>query len=197
MESNVYIDELVGFLPIFRNVPEVLRVTDQYLLVEQTGDTVRITGTNGALMVMYQRQAQGNLGTGLVPVEAIKEIKKIKLKYSSEVTLRWEESDRITILYAGDTIIQHIEHPANAYPKYRQVIPSKISGKTSQFDPDQLRAVKQVFATVTGKDSFHVYHNGQSAAVIVSTHSEDILGVLMPWKVDEQEHKPILEKFRQ
>lgn len=196
MESHVYINELIGFLPIFRAVPKVLRVTDQYLLVEQTEDTIRITGTNGALIVIYQQKAQGNIGTGLLPVAAIKDLKRIKSKYNLEATLKWEESNRITILHADEIITKHIDHDPNAYPKYRQVIPTKVSNQTSQLNPDNLHIMKQVFTTITGHDALYVHHNGEGPAVVVSTYSQHIVGLLMPWNVEETPFEPILEKFR-
>jgi DNA polymerase-3 subunit beta len=93
------------------------------------------------------------------------------------------KADTITIApdRVGNSLCQPID---GAYPDWRRVVPSDLSGVTAQFNPAYIADLGKIGVILRGKRrnslDAHIHHNGESPAAITFPEIDDCFAVLMP-----------------
>lgn len=92
----------------------------------------------------------------------------------------------VTLTLAYDGLSLSGKTLDGAFPDYRKVIPSKVSGQPAQFDPRLIGILGKAWSILHGSKRNYYARlglNGEAAA-LVSLGTEDFVGVIAPMRVD-------------
>jgi len=73
------------------------------------------------------------------------------------------------------------------YPDWRRVVPKETSGTPAQYAPDYIFDFHRVSRLFSKRGMIYVSYNGLSPAIITFPDTADVVGVLMPYRLDENE----------
>lgn len=172
------------------------------LLIESSGDTVRLVATDGARLHMIdieqptageQSEPTAPLPDGVIlPRDLVEWALKMPTKHAHGITVRvvptppaddGKARPPVIIMTAGDA---SLSAPAvdGRFPEYLHVIPTEMSGATGQFNPtyvaDAYLAVLELYES-RGKTlcAPQLQHNGTSPGLMTFGR---FAAVIMPWR---------------
>lgn len=154
----------------------------------------RLVATNGYSLGCFrieseQPEVTTPLGNIIIPNDLLKPIKAkgmVEILIGPLETKKDAEGEEVpvssarpvTLTYAG--VSMSGKTLDGAFPDWRRVIPSKVSGEAAQFNPAYVGLLAKVAAALYGKSKYvGIGFNGNDAALL-DFGDENFVGVLMP-----------------
>lgn len=159
------------------------------ILIESTPMQTRVCATDGhALFCAKDDAKDDNAGTftGIVPNDTVKQILAWKAPYKSAADLpvvitTGEEEYRAA--WCGNTAVFKLLD--GKFPEYARVVPEKVSGDASYFNPELLMKCKKAAeALSTNKFGHFAFKQGGDGSAI-AVFSSEAFAVIMPLRGDK------------
>jgi hypothetical protein len=94
------------------------------------------------------------------------------------------QSRPVTLTYAGMSMSGKTID--GEFPKWRNVIPTKVFGKAAQFDPHYIGLLSKAWVILHGNKGHRrvgIGHNGEGTALI-DLGNDNFFGIIMPMRLD-------------
>jgi DNA polymerase-3 subunit beta len=159
------------------------------ILIESTPLQTRLCATDGHALFCAKDDAKGdNNGTftGIVPTDTVKQILAWKAPYKGAadlpVVITTAETEQ-RAEWAGNTAVFKLID--GKFPEYAKVVPEKVSGDASYFNPELLmRCKKAVEALGINKFGHFAFKQGGDGSAI-AVFSSECFAVVMPMRGDK------------
>lgn len=159
------------------------------VLIESTPLQTRLCATDGHALFCAKDDAKGdNAGTftGIVPNDTVKQILAWKAPYKGAADLPvviTTAADEQRAEWCGNTAVFKLLD--GKFPDYARVVPEKVSGDASYFNPELLmRCKKAVEALGLNKFGYFAFKQGGDGSAIAVFSSESF-AVVMPMRGDK------------
>lgn len=169
----------------------------RYYLNGIYADTERqmLVATDGHVEMLARHSMDATVAPFVIPREAIENILKLGGKQQPliEVRIAATRDDKGTQRTITLTVPQgSVSAPEidGRFPDYARVIPTQPNNEPAQFNPALLARLQMAFSTVQnlrkgGHAFINIRYNGPTSAALIACSDPNYLGVLMPWRVDE------------
>lgn len=155
----------------------------QGIFVEIDGEDAYLCATNGHIMAAYRasvdvRSGNDNKMSAIFPLALFQAVKKSDVPVALTISAN-------TVSVKQTDITLSCTPLAGEFPRWRKVIPQKLSGEAGQFNPEYIRDLGKVAKLINPSQHNHptIHHNGDAAA-IVSLGDSDFIAVVMPLRAD-------------
>ena len=162
--------------------------------VEIYPDRVFVVSTDGYRASVFR----SDTGSGAVDATGVQLIiprdlaEKIGKRGSEYVPLTFDTESKLITLDDDDAIFTG--HAIDgAFPDWRRILPHTASGETAQYQPSYIADWAKVAKILGCKfdTSVHIWHNGESSALVTIFAHPEFRGVLMPFRAYKRgEDKP-------
>ena len=164
-----------------------LRPASRGVRAEITAAGTLLVATNGREMVALFSESAPDADNSTVLASATIPLALCKLiKRGPIVPRKWEtmlEIDGDTVRVTADGITYESAAVASEYPDWRKVVPTKLTGDASTFDPKHLTNFARINRIISGaKFPPGISHNGNDACIVHLGYPGRAFGVLMPFR---------------
>lgn len=158
----------------------------QGIFVEIDGEDAYLCATNGHILAAYRTSVDARSGndsklSAIFPIGLFQAVKKNDVPVTLTIGANLVSVKQTDITLSGAPL-------AGEFPRWRKVIPSKLSGDAGQFNPEYIRDLGKVAKLINESQHNHpiIHHNGEGAA-IVSLGDRDFVAVVMPMRADARD----------
>ena len=156
------------------------------VLIESTPLQTRIVATDGhALFCAKDDAKDDNEGTftGIMPNDTVKQILAWKGPYKNSLVVITTGEEEHCAEWGGNTAVFKLLD--GTFPTYARVVPEKVSGDASHFDPELLMKCKKAAEVLgTSSEGFYAFKQGGDKSAI-AVFSSEAFAVVMPMRGDK------------
>jgi DNA polymerase-3 subunit beta len=156
---------------------------------EVKGDRILTVATDGHRMLIARGgevtmpDAEEKRNEFIVPRDALEDaIRKVK---GGTVVYIQIDGQSIKLTSGARTLTSTLTE--SRFPEWRRVTPTKTNGTPAQYKPAYLYDFHRVGKIFSREGAVHVSYNGLDAALITFPGTAEVVGVLMPYKMGENE----------
>jgi len=150
-----------------------------------------MVSTDGARMTVIVHREKLS-GSFIVPIELLTRFLKGVPKKQEYVDVTFQD-DSFTLVNGPETVSGKVID--GRFPEWRRVIPSTLTGESSQIAPDYYKDAFEIYRLINGKDRAALYYNGNSAAVVPC--GANAFHVVMPVRPPEMDYEKTISHIQE